>query len=60
MLKSKGNYIFSLDNDDIYFENDIFDFIYKQAIIEDYDIVKFEKIYMLKNGFNRICLIYFK
>ena len=51
-IKSKGNYIFSLDNDDIYFENDIFDFIYKQAIIEDYDIVKFEKIYMLKNNFN--------
>ena len=33
VLLSKGNYILSLDNDDLFFNEDIFDFLYKQAII---------------------------
>ena len=44
VLKSKGKYIFPLDNDDMFFDNDIFNVIYKEAINNNYDIVGFKHI----------------
>ena len=46
VLFSKGKYIFPLDNDDILFVEDIFDFILKIAINFDLDIVGFRAIKM--------------
>ena len=40
-LIAKGKYIFSLDNDDLYFNEDIFDFIYKKGKNEKLDIIGF-------------------
>ena len=40
-LKSKGKYIFSLDNDDMYFDADIFGKIYKIGKNENLDIIGF-------------------
>ena len=40
-LIAKGEYIFSLDNDDLFFNNDIFDFIYKKGKKENLDIIGF-------------------
>ena len=39
-LVSKGKYIFSLDNDDMYFDFDVFDYIYKRGKNENLDIYK--------------------
>ena len=43
-LMSKGNYIFALDNDDLFFNEDVFDYIYKKAIEGNFDIVGFKTI----------------
>ena len=40
-LISKGKYIFSLDNDDMYFDDDLFDNIYKIGKNENLDIIGF-------------------
>ena len=40
-LMSKGEYIFSLDNDDMYFCSDVFDYIYKKGKNENLDIIGF-------------------
>ena len=40
-LKSEGEYIFSLDNDDMYFDYDVFDYIYKRGKNELLDIIHF-------------------
>ena len=45
-IMSKGKYIFALDNDDMFFDEDIFDFIYKIAKEKNYDIVGFKSIYI--------------
>ena len=59
-LMSKGKYIFSLDNDDMYFDSDIFDNIYKIGEKEELDIISFltinlwnynGSIYIMKNLF---------
>ena len=44
VLQSKGNYIFPLDNDDMFFDDDVFDFIYEEANNFNYDIVGFKTI----------------
>ena len=44
VLKAKGKYIFPLDNDDMFFDNDVFDIIYKEANKYKYDIVGFKTI----------------
>lgn len=44
VLQSKGNYIFPLDNDDMFFDDDVFDFIYEEANNFNYDIVGFKAI----------------
>ena len=51
VLISKGEFIFSLDNDDMFFNYDILDNIYNQAKIGNYDIVKFNKYYILRKNF---------
>ena len=43
-LMSKGNYIFALDNDDLFFNEDVFDYVYKKAIEGNFDIVGFKTI----------------
>ena len=40
-LISKGEYIFGLDNDDMYFDHDVFDYIYKKGKKENLDIIGF-------------------
>ena len=40
-LASRGEYIFNLDNDDIYFSHDLFDSIYKIGKDENLDIISF-------------------
>ena len=41
VLASRGEYIFNLDNDDIYFSHDLFDSIYKIGKDENLDIISF-------------------
>jgi glycosyltransferase involved in cell wall biosynthesis len=43
-LQAKGKYIIPLDNDDMFFDNDVFDIIYKEANKFKYDIVGFKTI----------------
>ena len=40
-LASRGEYIFNLDNDDLYFSHDLFDSIYKIGKNENLDIISF-------------------
>ena len=44
VLNSKGKYIFPLDNDDMFFDEDIFEYIYKIGNDGNYDIVEFKTI----------------
>ena len=52
VLNAKGKYIFSLDNDDMFFNTDVFDVVYKIAENGNFDIVKFKKYYIEKKIFN--------
>ena len=45
-LMSKGEYIFALDNDDMFFYEDIFDFVHKKAKEGNFDIIGFKSIYI--------------
>ena len=45
-LIAKGKYIFPLDNDDMFFDEDVFDYISKKAMKHDYDIVGFKSVYV--------------
>ena len=47
-LKSKGKYIFALDNDDLFLSDDLFANIYKAAEYYNYDIIEF-KSFQIKN-----------
>ena len=40
-LASQGEYIFNLDNDDMYFSHDLFDNLYKIGKKENLDIISF-------------------
>ncbi len=51
VLYSKGEFIFSLDNDDMFSDEDIFDKIYDIAYKNNYDIVEF-KTFDIPNYFN--------
>ena len=44
VLISRGEYIFNLDNDDLYFDNDLIDFIFCKAKTQNLDIVHFRTI----------------
>ena len=48
VLQAKGKYIFPLDNDDMFFDDDVFNVIYGEAYNSNYDIVGFNTI----NAFN--------
>ena len=43
-LQAKGKYIFPLDNDDMFFDDDVLNIIYKEAYNFNYDIVGFKAI----------------
>ena len=44
VLSTKGKYIFTLDNDDLFFDETVFDELYNEAIIGDFDIVEFKAL----------------
>jgi len=44
VLQAEGKYIFPLDNDDMLFDNDVFDIVYTEANKFNYDIVGFKTI----------------
>ena len=44
-LLSQGNYIFCLDNDDLFFDEDVFDYVYNQSKDYNLDIVSFRALY---------------
>ena len=48
VLSAKGKYIFAIDNDDMFFVNDVFGMIYKIASQDDYDIVGFKSVFANK------------
>ena len=56
-IAAKGSYIFSLDNDDLFFNYDVFDFIYNIAEDGKYDIISFKSLYT-KNYYNSISKMY--
>ena len=41
VLQSKGEYIINLDHDDLFFDEDVLDTSYKEAKMENYDIISF-------------------
>ena len=51
-LNAKGKYIFSLDNDDMFFNSDIFDTVYKISEQGNFDVVEFKKYYIQKSKFD--------
>lgn len=52
-LLSQGSYILSLDNDDLFFDEDVFDFLYKKIKNDDLDIVSFRAL-SFSNYFDKI------
>ena len=43
-LFSRGEYVLCLDNDDLFFDEDLFDYIYKESIKYNLDIVSFRAL----------------
>ena len=41
VLQSKGEYIINLDHDDLFFDEDVLDTSYKEAKMDNYDIISF-------------------
>ena len=56
VLQSKGNYIFPLDNDDMFFDDDVFNVVYEEAKSSNYDIVGFKSVqaYSYNAKFNQM------
>jgi glycosyltransferase involved in cell wall biosynthesis len=44
VLKSKGKYILNLDNDDMFFDEDVFDRLYQEAEKGRFDIISFMEV----------------
>ena len=44
-LAAKGKYLFPLDNDDMFLDSDIFNYIFNEADNNNYDIVKFRGLW---------------
>ena len=42
VLATKGKYIFTLDNDDLFFDETVFDELYNEATLGNFDIVEFK------------------
>ena len=57
---SKEKYMFNLDNDDMYFDFDVFEYIYKKANYEKLDITGFLtiNIYNYSADINRMKNLY--
>ena len=47
-LNAKGKYIFCLDNDDLFFDQNLFGKIFEISESKDYDIVEFKSFYVKK------------
>ena len=47
-LKAKGKYIYCLDNDDLFYDEHLFEKLYEFAEKTDYDIVEFKSYYIKK------------
>ena len=45
-LLSKGKYIFCLDNDDLFFDEDVFEHVYNKSIKDNLDILSFRALYI--------------
>ena len=54
VLSAKGEYIFSLDNDDEFFGKDSLDYIYKQAKKGEHDIVNFKRLSIRNKSFLKL------
>ena len=52
-LLSKGKYIFCLDNDDLFFDEDVFEHAYNKSIKNNLDILSFRALY-INNYFDGI------
>ena len=50
-LISKGKYIFCLDNDDLFYDENLFGYIFTFAENRDYDIVEFKSFYVKKYSY---------
>ena len=44
VLSTKGKYIFTLDNDDLFYDETVFDEVYREAIKGDFDIIEFKGV----------------
>ena len=62
VLEAKGKYIFNLDDDDLFFDSDVFDTVYNEAENNNLDIVSFMNvqgiryylnIFHMKDGFDK-------
>ena len=52
VLNSKGKYIFCLDNDDLFYDENLFSYIFNFSESINFDIVEFKSFYVTKYGFN--------
>ena len=52
-LFSQGNYILSLDNDDLFFDEDVFDFLFKEVNNNNLDLLSF-RVLSFTNYFDEI------
>ena len=52
-LLSKGKYIYCLDNDDLFFDEDVFEHTYKKSIMDNLDILSFRSLF-INNYFDGI------
>jgi len=51
VLNSKGKYIFCLDNDDLFYDENLFSYIYNFSEFSNFDIVEFKSFYVTKYNF---------
>lgn len=52
VLNSKGKYIFCLDNDDLFYDENLFPYIFNFSEYTNYDIVEFKSFYVSKYSFH--------
>lgn len=52
VLISKGKYILCLDNDDLFYDENLFGYLFSFSEIRDYDIVEFKCFYAKRYSFN--------
>ena len=52
VLNSKGKYIFCLDNDDLFYDENLFGYIFNFAELSNFDIVEFKSFYAKNYSFN--------